>query len=181
MLSQRGQICLQCGDAGFDQAKASGVYEHALAATVVNLKKQPYIAKRAAKIFADRVRIFEIGERTVAVPVPLSRKRKFERGFNQAEILASIVARELELPLLTNCLLRTGHTQLHRIGMDKKARAMTVDKAFEIASSSEIDGRNVILVDDVLTSGSTASACARVLKKHGAEGVTVVTLARAVL
>jgi predicted amidophosphoribosyltransferase len=65
--------------------------------------------------------------------------------------------------------------------MDQRARELTVEKAFEITRPKLIDGTSVILVDDVLTSGSTASACAKVLKKHGARRVEVFTVARAVM
>ncbi len=70
---------------------------------------------------------------------------------------------------------------MHRIGMDKKARELTVKNAFEITRPKLIEGKNVLLVDDVFTSGATASSCAKVLKKNGAVGVQVFTLARAVM
>jgi predicted amidophosphoribosyltransferase len=70
---------------------------------------------------------------------------------------------------------------MHRVAMDKRARELTVEKAFEVRSPRLFAGKDVVLVDDVFTSGATASACARVLKKNGALKVTVVTLARAVL
>jgi predicted amidophosphoribosyltransferase len=63
--------------------------------------------------------------------------------------------------------------------MDRKARAMTVKKAFEVVRPKLIEGRDTLLVDDVLTSGETASICARVLKKSGAATVSVLTIARA--
>jgi predicted amidophosphoribosyltransferase len=65
--------------------------------------------------------------------------------------------------------------------MDQRARELTVQHAFEVVRPKLIDGRNLVLVDDVLTSGATASACAKVLKKNGASRVTVFTLARAVM
>jgi predicted amidophosphoribosyltransferase len=65
--------------------------------------------------------------------------------------------------------------------MDKKAREATVKNAFDVRAPRLITGKDILLVDDVLTSGSTASCCAEVLKKNGASSVTVVTLARAVV
>ena len=70
---------------------------------------------------------------------------------------------------------------MHRIGMDEKARELTVRKAFEVTRPKLIEGQNILLIDDVFTSGATASYCAKVLKKHGAAKVNVLTLARAVL
>jgi len=65
--------------------------------------------------------------------------------------------------------------------MDRKARAATVERSFEVKAPRLVNGGRILLVDDVLTSGSTASSCAKVLKKNGASRVDVVTLARAVM
>ena len=68
---------------------------------------------------------------------------------------------------------------MHRAAMDKKAREATVKNAFEVVRPNMIRGRDILLVDDLMTSGSTASQCAKALKKSGACKVTVMTLARA--
>jgi predicted amidophosphoribosyltransferase len=68
---------------------------------------------------------------------------------------------------------------MHRAGMDRKARAMTVKNAFEVVRPKLIEAKDVILVDDIFTSGETASNCARILKKSGAATVNVLTIARA--
>ena len=70
---------------------------------------------------------------------------------------------------------------MHRIAMDKKARELTVVNAFEVTRPNLIAGQRILLVDDIFTSGATASACAKVLKKNGAVEVNVFTLARAIL
>jgi predicted amidophosphoribosyltransferase len=76
---------------------------------------------------------------------------------------------------------RAVDTPMHRVGMDEKARELTVKKAFRVAHPRVVNGKSIVLIDDVLTSGATASACARVLKKNGAARVFVFTLGRAVL
>lgn len=118
---------------------------------------------------------------SLVVPVPQSRKRNLERGYNQAEILASLVSKTLSIRMVNNAFARTSHTPIHRAAMDRKARAATVEKSFEVKIPRLIADRNIILVDDVLTSGSTASACSSILKKNGAARVDVITLARAVM
>jgi predicted amidophosphoribosyltransferase len=70
---------------------------------------------------------------------------------------------------------------MHRVGMDQKARELTIHNAFTVLRPKLIAGRHVMLIDDVLTSGATASQAAKILKKNGAAGVSVFTLARAVL
>jgi len=181
MLRDLSLRCPHCIDAEFDRAVSAGVYECALAVTVVHLKKVPHLSARASRLFARRMSISDLGENAVVIPIPLSKRRLYERGFDQTGVLSKIVAKATGFPIVNGGLQRTSHTPMHRIAMDKKAREKTVQNAFEVFSPKLIDGRQVILVDDVMTSGSTASACARVLKKHGAVRVTVATLARAVM
>ncbi len=104
-----------------------------------------------------------------------------ERGFNQAEIIAKSVANITGIPVDSHSLVRTTHTPMHRVGMDKRARELTVVNAFKVVRPNLIKGSRILLVDDVFTSGSTASNCAKALKKAGAERVKVLTLARAVM
>jgi ComF family protein len=173
--------CGQCDDGIYDAAFACGVYEKAIAATVVSLKKNPHLPRHAHQVLHHLVdRVSPDGD-SVIVPVPLSRKRKHERGHNQADVIGEVISKYARLPMHSNALQRVESSPIHRVGMDKKAREATVKNSFDVAAPRLIDGRNVLLVDDVFTSGSTASACARVLKKSGAASVEVITLARAVL
>ena len=114
------------------------------------------------------------------MPVPLSPKRKGERGFNQAEVIGRFLSGKIGIPLDTFSLVRSKHTPMHRAGMDRKARDLTVKNAFEVFRPNLVKGRSVVLVDDIFTTGATASYCAKELKKKGAVSVRVVTLARAV-
>jgi ComF family protein len=173
--------CPNCHDAKYDVAISAGVYEKAIAATVVKLKRDPVLSARARMVFERLAERFGPDAGSLIIPIPLARKRMVERGFNQAEILAGLLSKKSGLEVLPDVLVRTRHTQMHRVAMDKKARLLTVEKAFEVASPRQVGGRGIVLVDDVFTSGSTASACARVLKKNGAGRVMVVTLARAAL
>jgi ComF family protein len=173
--------CPNCHDAYYDSAIAAGVYEKAIAASVVNLKTSPHLSHRVDKLIDQLSKKISKETLSVLIPVPLSRSRRHERGYNQAEIMATAIAARTNLPVLKACLVRSKQTPIHRIAMDKRARELTVEKAFEVRSPRSIDGKDIYLVDDVFTSGATASACARVLKKNGARKITVVTLARAVL
>lgn len=115
------------------------------------------------------------------MPIPLSKQRMIERGFNQAEVIARSVARNTDIPVDSHSLVRTTHTPMHRAGMDKRARELTVINAFKVVRPNLVRGSRILLVDDVFTSGSTASDCAKTLKKAGAERVKVLTLAQAVM
>jgi ComF family protein len=173
--------CPNCHDAYYDGAIAAGVYEKALAATVVDLKKRPLISRRAVSLLRGLASRLDVNSHAVLVPVPLSKSRKFERGYNQAEIIAAELSQFSPVPIINGCLVRNKQTPMHRVAMDRRAREITVEKAFTVRSPRLIEGKEAVLVDDVFTSGSTASACARMLKKNGASKVTVVTLARAIL
>ncbi len=173
--------CHKCDDHFFDTARAVGIYEKALAVSAVHLKNQPFAPvylKNALRAAFDRSQFLSA---TLIIPVPLSRKRQSERGFNQAEVLASIISKHTSIKLDVASLTRVRHTPMHRVAMDKKARELTVVNAFEVPRPKLIAGQRILLVDDIFTSGATASACAKVLKKHGALEVNVLTLARAVL
>lgn len=181
ILQSKQEICLNCVDASFDAAVAIGAYERALAATIVQLKKGPHLPGRITEQLSARLASFELDDGAAILPIPLSRRRLVERGFNQAEVIARLVARLTGLQVLPQCLVREGHTPMHRAAMDKKARHATVKNAFKVRAPRLVTDRDLLLVDDVLTSGSTASVCAHELKRSGAGKVTVITLARAVM
>ena len=170
--------CHKCDGHAYDRAFALGVYEKALSASILYLKSTPHVPSRLRKLIENRARDLDSD---LIIPAPLSKMRRLERGFNQAALIARIVGKVARIPVDDLSLQRKKHTPIHRVGMDQRARELTVEKAFEVARPKLIEGRSVILVDDVLTSGSTASACAKVLKKNGASRVEVFTIARAVM
>ena len=174
-------FCHKCDDHSYDRAVAVGVYEKALAANIINLKTAPLITGRIKSAIPNALQRSEFLTADLIVPIPLSKRRKLERGFNQAEIIAAEIARTTGIPVDTFSLARKLHTPMHRVGMDQKARELTVKNAFEVLRPKLIAGKNILLVDDVFTSGATSSYCAKVLKKNGAGRVNVFTLARAVM
>lgn len=109
--------------------------------------------------------------------VPLSPARERKRGFNQARILASGLARRLGIRLMPPCLLRTRDTT-SQTGLSMSQRRLNVKGVFGAAREEWIDGKFLLLVDDVMTTGATVHECARTLKKAGAAGVHVLTVAR---
>lgn len=115
----------------------------------------------------------------ILVPVPLHRSRLWQRGFNQSALVARELARSAGLrtdPLLLRRLRRTPALK----GMSPTRRRRTVSGAFKVTDRAAVAGKTVILVDDVLTTGSTAEACARTLQRAGAARVELVTWARVV-
>ena len=174
-------FCHKCDEHHYDRASAAGIYETALAASIVQLKAAPGLPKRPRSIIEAAVRRSDLAHVDLIVTTPLAKERQIERGFNQAEIIGKVVSSVARIPLDCLSLARRLHTPIHRIGMDQRARDLTVQNAFEVARPKLIKGRSVLLVDDVLTSGATASSCAKALKNQGASRVDVFTLARAVM
>ncbi len=172
-------FCHQCDEHFYDSARAVGIYEDALAASVLHLKREPFIAEHLQKLFLWRFENSDFHDSTLIIPVPLSDRRRIERGFNQAVVLAAILSKKTNLPLDEQSLVRVIHTPMHRATMDDKAREASVKNAFQIKRPNFIAGENILLVDDVFTSGATVSNCAKILKKNGARRVYVLTVARA--
>lgn len=113
------------------------------------------------------------------IPVPLHRKRLRERGFNQALLLARTFYPEERRIIDFSTLIRQQHTA-PQTGLSGKIRRSNLKKAFRITDKGRVTGKRVVLVDDVFTTGTTVSECARVLKRAGATKVDVLTLARVV-
>ena len=170
--------CHLCEDHFYDCAISVGLYEHALAASVLNLKSEPVAAARLQNLFTTRFQNSNLSSISLLIPVPLSKKRLLERGFNQAEFLAGILAKKTGIKLDNKSLTRKIHTPMHRAAMDNKAREMSVKNAFEVKRPNLIKNENILLVDDVFTSGATVSACAKILKQSGARNIYVFTLAK---
>jgi ComF family protein len=113
----------------------------------------------------------------VLVAVPLGRGRRLGRGYDQAALLASALARATGARRLRSALRRVRETPA-QVGRSRAARTCNVSGAFT-ATPSAVAGLDLVLVDDVVTTGATADAAAAALKKAGARSVTVVALARA--
>jgi ComF family protein len=111
------------------------------------------------------------------VPVPLHPARQRERGFNQAELLAELLAASTNLPM-RNVLERIRYTTT-QTAYDRAERMENLHGAFRLRKNRDVRGLHVLLIDDVLTTGSTLSECARILRKAGAVSVHAATAARA--
>ena len=110
------------------------------------------------------------------VPVPLSPRSLKNRGFNQALLLSRHLSKKKKIPLLMDVLIKILDTP-SQVGLSAKERAVNVKKAF--ACTGRVSGMNVLLIDDVMTTGATVNSCSRQLLGAGAESVHVLTLARA--
>lgn len=164
----------------YTAARAAMVYDGSARAVLLGFKHgdREYLARIMAPQLV-RVGRDWLGSQALLVPVPLHRWRLWRRGFNQAAVLARAVARRSATPLAVDALLRVRATTSSR-GLGRRGRARNVAGAFRVARASAVAGRDIVLVDDVLTTGATAEACARMLFRAGARSVRVLTWARVV-
>ena len=192
---RRCPICRRI-DRPFFRAVAYGSYDGGLRELVHLLKYNGVrpAAKVLGRMLAEALTALEpafeqaMFERTMferssilVIPVPLYNARQRQRGFNQAELIARSALKcfpaSQHLQLATGILLRTRDTH-SQIGLTSHQRRENLRGAFTVPSATEVTGREVLLVDDVYTTGSTATECARVLRRAGASQVWVATAAR---
>lgn len=124
--------------------------------------------------------VLALGEWQMIVPVPLHPVKEREREFNQAARLGAGLSRATKIPMNARLLRRVQFTRT-QTRLNRSHRTANVRDAFALTQPTALEGLGIVIVDDVLTTGATASACARVLKAAGARDVCVWTVARAIL
>lgn len=187
-------LCAECRrqEYAFDLARSFGLYSGNLRAAILQLKfhHRERLGRKLGELLCSlwsSVSGPDLGNLPIVLPVPLHRDRQRQRGYNQAELLAKGMAKGFArrvsagaevLQVETHCLRRLRPT-VPQTGLDPRARHENVRGVFAVANPERVRGATVLLVDDVMTTGATASACAEVLKREGARRVLVLSLARA--
>ncbi len=140
-------------------------------------ENKPWYGPKLAVLLEERLALENLGD-YVIVPVPMHKKRRKERGYNQAYILAKALARRVGKPFLGNCLVRSRSTVPMK-DLAGAERLANVTKAFAVTGPERcrLAGQTVVLVDDIYTTGSTGDACANVLLEAGAAQIFMLTLA----
>ncbi|HXU21625.1 MAG TPA: ComF family protein [Verrucomicrobiae bacterium] len=175
-------LCRLCrvGFYGFDRARSFAIYDEALAEAVLLLKYQELA--RLGDWFAERLagvvsRMPAEWRADLVVPIPLHADRRRERGYNQAELIARPLADRLGIPFNSRILVRTKPRPAQLV-LSRTEHWKSVRGAYAIRPAANVDNVRVLLVDDVLTTGATLDAGARVLKKAGAATVLGLTVGR---
>ena len=188
-----GDLCSKCGEVvagnllcdsckdmkyNFDENHSYAVYDEITGTIIKSLKYSgnKYISKYIASMISENKKYFEKVDYITFVPI--SRERLKERGFNQAEEIANEVSKILNIRVLS--MLDKVKENTHQAGLSRNERISNIIGTIEIKKdiSNELKGKSVMIVDDVFTTGSTLSECAKVLKANGVARVKTMTFAK---
>jgi ComF family protein len=183
--------CGECLNAPkrFRMARSAGVYDNVLMAAIHCLKYKEKIQLArplGVLLFMAFCRYWNMANLNLIVPVPLHKRKLSSRGFNPSFFLVkewALIVKSLNralpaIPVAVDILVRKRWTE-SQTGLGRKDRLQNIKNAFDVSDSSKVKRKNILLVDDVYTTGATANECAKVLIRAGAAHVDVLTLARA--
>jgi ComF family protein len=175
-------VCFNCSETQphFELARSAARYRGALKDLLCDFKYQHalWLRKDLVRLLISCVSVdFDLSAVDAVTYVPLYPSKQRFRSYNQARLLAEGLAKEIHKPLVYKALSRIKPT-ITQTNLTAKARATNVRGAFEAGKASHLEGRRILLVDDVMTTGATVNECARALKEGGAKSVFAVTVAR---
>jgi ComF family protein len=137
-----------------------------------------YIYKTFVKIllknekFVEKIKTYDI-----ILPIPVSKKRERTRGYNQSELIATEMARLVNIKVANNCLYKEKEI-ISQSNLNKEERAENIKGAFSVYNSKKLVNKNVLIVDDVYTTGSTVNECSRLIKETGCNKIGILTIAK---
>jgi len=175
----RGKFCYDCmqREHYFDKGYSCLTYGYYERQVMMDFKynNKGYIGNKLGDILYDRISLENL-EIDVIIPVPVSRKRLQKRGYNQSEVMARRLGKRLDVRVDGKSLIRKKNTGLLR-SMNPSERELALQDAFEVPGKAYVEGKRILLIDDIYTTGATADACSKVLKAAGALEVLVLSLA----
>ena len=187
--SPTGQTCALCHTSwSVDRLFIATDYAQPAIARLIQLLKYRFAADAAQTlgilmkqyarqmISAKNFNIFE--DNKIIVPIPLSQARFRWRGFNQAQLIAQSLTDVIYLKIENNFLLKTRQTPPQALIADRHQRQENLRGAFAISPTADIAGKNILLIDDICTTGATLNECAKILKAKGAASVSAFVAAR---
>jgi len=144
----------------------------------IKFRKRRNILSIFSNYITQKLESFELNvNNAIIIPVPLNYNRKIERDFNQSHIIAKMVRSFYRLPCESNILKRIKQSTPQSV-LNRKERLENLIGSFTVVKPYKIRNKDILLIDDVFTTGSTVNECSRVLKESGAHTITVITIAR---
>lgn len=167
-----------------DEIWTAADYKNKLIQTMIHNFKFRYIKELTKplsnlliKYYGNVIRYAISETRLAIIPVPLNKKRLLERGFNQAELIARFFGDYFNYPVITDAIERSRNTP-HQVGLNQEQRKTNIQNAFKVLKPDFIKNKNIILIDDVVTTGSTLEEMAKALKESGANKIYGLTVAK---
>ena len=133
-----------------------------------------YISKSFGDVLSYKIKQHNINA-DIIIPVPICKKRYFERGYNQSEYVARYVSKLCNIELEKNVLLKDRSNKQQSL-LDASKRAQNVKGVYSIRNAVKIKEKNILLIDDIYTTGATLNECAKILKQAGASKVILITV-----
>lgn len=164
----------------FDELICLFKYEDIIRDTLIKYKFQnkAYLYKTFSKNILKNEKICGfLKNYDIIIPVPISKKRKMERGYNQSYLIGKEISRFTNLKCENKYLFKQKDT-IEQSKLDKNKRKINVQNAYKIINKEKLFNKNVLLLDDIYTTGSTVNECSRMLKQAGANKVGVITIAK---
>lgn len=156
-------------------------YEGKIRKLIIDYKfnDKAYLSNFFTKIIIKNEKICrKIKSYDIIIPVPIHKKRKNERGYNQSELIAKKITENInELQLITNSIIKEKNT-VAQSTLTKEQRKQNVKQVYKLINKEKIQNKKIILLDDIYTTGSTAEECSRILKQNGAKEILVLTIAK---
>lgn len=156
-------------------------YQDEIRELLINYKfnEKAYLYKTLTQIILQSKNIYEfLKQCDIIVPVPIHKNRRRQRGYNQSELIAKQLTKQVENLKLEKQILIKQKDIKPQSSLSKKERKENVKNAYKIEDKEKIIGKKIILLDDIYTTGNTVNECSKVLKVHGAKQIDVLTIAK---
>lgn len=167
-------------DKNFNEFISVFDYQGMIRTNILNykFKEKSYMAKTFAKFLINNEKLFEkIKTYDTIVPVPISRKRMKQRGYNQSLIIAKELNKYFKLEIAENSLIKVKNV-IEQSKLNKEDRQNNIINAYEIKNEQILENKKVLLIDDIYTTGSTVNECSKMLKLANPKKIGVLTLAK---
>lgn len=155
-------------------------YEGIIRKIILDYKfnEKSYTYLTFTKFILKNKNVFEkIKSYDTIIPVPISKKRYKERGYNQSYLIAKEIAKNTDLEILNNCLIKTKNI-IEQSKLNKEERKINIQGVYEIKNSALIKNKKILLIDDIYTTGSTVNECSKILNKGKTNKIGVLTIAK---
>ena len=155
-------------------------YEGQIRKLIIDYKfnDKAYLYKMFVNFLLKNKKIFEnIKNYDTIIPVPISKKRKNERGYNQSLLISRNIAEKTNLELMNNCLIKTKNI-IEQSKLNKEDRLQNIQGVYDLKNKKLLENRKILLIDDIYTTGSTANECSKTLRAANPDKVGILVLAK---